>query len=127
MIKYQHSTGAEQGSFPPFPVGDELVLTSVSLHGIGPDDIVVLRIEIGWANPGTFDMGELEVLLRRDAPDGEAVEWYLESCFLSAVTRIEYRTTGGLPDQVYYLCVRSTDQLAVMNGPYRLEGRVEAR
>ncbi|MFC3800634.1 hypothetical protein [Cohnella sp. GCM10012308] len=126
MIKYKHNTGAEHGSFPPFPIREEIVLTSVSLHGIESGDEIVLRIEIGWSNPGTFDMGELEVTLRKDAPDGEMVEWSLESCFLSAVTRLEYRTTGGLPDQVYYLCVRSTEGLAIMNGPYRLEGRVEA-
>ncbi|SFB44465.1 hypothetical protein SAMN05216312_108158 [Cohnella sp. OV330] len=125
MIKYKHSTGTEQGSFPPFPIRDEIVLTSVSLHGIDPGDEVVLRIEIGWSNPGTFDMGELEVILKKDDPNGATVEWSLESCFLSAVTRLEYRTTGGMPDQVYYLCVRSTEGLAVMNGPYRFEGRVE--
>lgn len=126
MIKYKHSTGAELGSFAPFEIREEIVLTSVSLHRIDPGDEVVLHIEIGWSNPGTFDMGELEVMLKKDDPHGETIEWSLESCFLSAVTQLECRMTGGLPDQVYYLCVRSAEGLAVMNGPYRLEGRVEA-
>ncbi|MEK0316737.1 hypothetical protein [Cohnella sp. 56] len=127
MIKYQHRTGATLGSFVPFLVGGELVLTSVSLHGIAPGDEVIVGIEIGWANPMSLDMGELEIRLKRDAPDGETVEWSLESCFLSAVTRLEYRTTGGNPDQLYYLIVSSREQLARITGPYVLDGRVEAR
>lgn len=126
MIKYQHKTGAETGSFAPFLVGDELVLTSVSLRGIGPADDVVVRMEIGWSNPLSLDMGELEVLLRRDSASGETVDWSLESCFLSAVTRLEYRTRGGAPEQVYYLCVKSRERRARITGPYRLEGRIEA-
>lgn len=124
MIKYAHETGAAFGSFERFPVQDEIVLTSVLLQTIAPEDEIELEIEIGWDNSYSCDMGELDIMLRRDGPNGEIVYRAIESCYAGALTLLRFRTRGGAPLQIYYLTVRSDQGRALLRGPYRLKGTV---
>ncbi|CAI6032588.1 hypothetical protein [Cohnella sp. JJ-181] len=123
-MKYAQETGTAKGSFERFAVQDEIVLTALQLGGIGPADEVRIAIEVGWDNSGAWDMGELEIMLRKDSPAGEIVEWSLESCFASALTKLQYKTVGGHRTQIYYLTVRSPQGRAVICGPYWLRGGV---
>ena len=127
MIKYTHRNEAPLGSFQPFEINEtEIVLTSVVLMHIESMDQVKLQLEIGWDKPVLWDMGELEIMLRKDAPNGNIVEWSLESCFSSAVTKLEHTRTGGAPVQIYYLTVKSPDSRARIVGPYSLKGIVQS-
>ncbi|MFC3800646.1 hypothetical protein [Cohnella sp. GCM10012308] len=119
-------TGAVKDCFPRFAVRDEIVLTAVQLQDVEPKDEIKVGIEIGWDNSGAWDMGELEILLRKGSPEGEVVEWALESCFSSAFTKIAYKTIGGERSQSYYLTVRSPHGRAVISGPYWLKANVRS-
>lgn len=121
---YMHRTGTPKGSFPKFVVKDEIVLTSVQVRETGSSEEVTVSIEIGWDNSGAWDMGELEIMLRRDRPDGEIVYWSPESCFASVLTRLQYKSVGGASARLYYLTVRSPQARAVISGPYWLQGTV---
>ncbi|WP_314003337.1 hypothetical protein [uncultured Paenibacillus sp.] len=125
--KYSRKTGASAGSFAPFPVGkEELVLTSVYMDGLAPNDRIVLKPEIGWAKPVHWDTGELEVMLRENSPDGQVVYWTLETCFEKALTSESCTVRGGKSVKVFYLTVRSSEERAMITGPYSLQGTVFA-
>lgn len=125
MKKDIYKSGIAKGSFPPFPVeGQEVVLTSVFLKNIGPDDRIVLRLEIGWDKPLQWDMGELEIMIRMGAPNGPIVFQSTEACFFFANTKLEHTQSGGQPQQIFYLTVRSPESRARIVGPYFFEGTV---
>lgn len=127
-MKYQHKTGAIRDDYPPFTVGEtEIVLTAVTLMDIAPGDTIKLEFLIEWVKPVIWDMGELEIMIRRGAPGGVPVYWTLESCFARAKSK-EVFTHYGTEDPVmtYYLCVRSSGQRAIISGDYSLYGTVES-
>ncbi|MFB9329635.1 hypothetical protein ACFFSY_27170 [Paenibacillus aurantiacus] len=124
-MKFTQKNGAAAGTFLPFLVGDEeITLTSVLLPDTSPGDRIVLKMEIAWDKPPHWDTGELEVILRRDAPSGPLIYWTLESCFLKAryVESETVQAQGGT--QLFYLSVRSKEQRARIIGPYSLQGTV---
>ncbi|SFB44547.1 hypothetical protein SAMN05216312_108170 [Cohnella sp. OV330] len=123
-MKQRVESGAAKDSFPSFAVQDEIVLTAVQVQQVEPTDEIRIGIEIGWDNSGVWDMGELEIMLRKGGPDGEVVEWSLESCFASALTKLTYKAVGGERSQTFYLTVRSPHGRAVIRGPYWLKASV---
>ncbi|EXX86303.1 hypothetical protein BG53_06390 [Paenibacillus darwinianus] len=123
--KYSRKTGAPAGGFAPFPAGAaEIVLTSVYMDGLTPEDRIVLKPEIGWVKPAYWDTGELEVILREHSPEGPVVYWTLETCFEKALTSESCTVLCSRSEHVYYLSVRSSEARAVITGPYSLQGSV---
>jgi len=84
----------------------------------------MFEIEIGWDRPIHADLGELEIMIRRGDATGEIVEWTQESCFNSALTKIDASTEEGTPYQNYVLTVKSLGTKARIIGPYLFKGTV---
>jgi hypothetical protein len=126
MMKYSHKTEAEKGTFDPIPVTEkELVLTSVSLNNVSPGDRILLKLEVGWDKPLNWDMGELEIMIRKGRADGPIVFLASEACFYFAHTKLEHTERGGgTGHEMYYLTVRSVESRCRITGPYSLEGIV---
>ncbi|MDR9856671.1 hypothetical protein RJP21_24010 [Paenibacillus sp. VCA1] len=125
MQKNKTRVGAAEGSFTPFTVGpDEIVLTGITLEGIADGDRVVLDIDVTWLKP-MCDLGELELILRRDAPTGTVIYWTMETCFARARVREEciVRGEGGM--RHFFLTTRSSEHKAML-AAYYLEGTVYA-
>ncbi|RAV01256.1 hypothetical protein [Paenibacillus sp. YN15] len=123
--KSGYKTEAKKGEFQPFPVGEsEIVLTSVTLSGLVPADRIMLLLEIGWDKPVTWDMGELEVKIRKYSASGPIVYQMTEACFFKAHTRTKYEEGGEAGQVSYFLTVRSPELKARIVGPYSLEGAV---
>ncbi|MCY9694368.1 hypothetical protein [Paenibacillus alginolyticus] len=121
MQKYMHCNMAKEGTFTPFLVADkEIILTSVIAMHVSPGNRIVLQMEVAWEKPNNWDMGEIEINLRKDTPDGPVIYWTLESCFISAHTIVEQVEIGENPVQIYYLTVQSSEHRAVIVGPYLL-------
>jgi hypothetical protein len=109
----------------PFEVGNEVItLTGIVLTDVQPTDSIKLQIVISWEKPIVCDLGELEILLRKDDPSGEVIEWSIETCFNQSKTKLEITRTGGNSIQTYYLAVKSEDSSARITGPYTLKGIV---
>jgi hypothetical protein len=125
ILKYKIRQEAEKGAFSPFIVAaEEITLTSVTLEGIVEGDLVSLNIDISWLKP-MCDLGELEIFLRKDTPNGPVLYWTLETCFAKANTRERYSLTGEDGMRNFYLTVRSSEEKAILTG-YALEGSVSS-
>lgn len=126
MIKKSgYKTEAKKGEFQPFPVGaEEIVLTSVTLSGLVPADRVVLLLEIGWDKPLIWDMGELDIKIRKYSPAGPIVYQMTEACFFKAHTQTKYENGGEAGQISYFLTVSSPESKARIVGPYSLDGAV---
>lgn len=123
--KSGYKTGAKKGEFQPFPVGaGEIVLTAVTLSDLVPADRVMLKLEIGWDKPVHWDMGELDIRIRKNSPTGPVLYRMTESCFFKAHTRTKHEEGGETGQVSYYLTVASAEQKARIVGPYGLEGMV---
>ncbi|WP_189018734.1 hypothetical protein [Paenibacillus marchantiophytorum] len=122
MQKYTHANSAKEGTFTPFLITDkEVVLTSVIAMHVSPGNRIILQMEVAWEKPMNWDMGEIEIVLRKDAPDGPVIYWTLESCFVSAHTIVEQVEIGENPVHIYYLSVLSSEHRAIIVGPYLLK------
>ena len=125
MMKEQHKTEALKGQFPPFLISkSEIVLTSVTLRDVMPEDRVELKLTVGWDKPVHWDMGDLEIMIRKGAADGPIIFQAAEACFYRAHTKLEYTESGVSGLQIYYLTVSSAEERARVVGPYSLEGTV---
>lgn len=125
MKKLTSKTGTGKGTFDPFLVMDkEIVLTSVTLRPVSPKDRIVLKLEVAWDKPLNWDMGELEIMIRKGAVNGPIVFVTTEGCFYFAHTKLEHVEYGGPEHQIYYLTIRSAEGRARLVGPYSLEGTV---
>ncbi|MFM9330888.1 hypothetical protein [Paenibacillus mesotrionivorans] len=123
--KSGYKTEAKKGEFQPFPVGaSEIVLTSVTLSGLVPADRVLLLLEIGWDKPLNWDMGELDIRIRRNSAMGPVIYQMTEGCFFKAHTRTKYEESGQTGTVSYFLTVASPELKARIVGPYGLEGAV---
>ncbi|WP_339323816.1 hypothetical protein [Paenibacillus sp. FSL W8-0194] len=123
--KYNTRVGAAAGTFMPFTVGpDEIVLTGVTLEGIAEGDRVILDIDVSWLKP-MCDLGELELMIRRDAPDGPIIYWTMETCYAQARTREECVLAGDGTMRHFFLTARSVEHKAQL-AAYYLEGTVDA-
>jgi len=123
--KYSTRVGAAAGTFVPFAVGpDEIVLTGVTLEGIVDGDRVILDIDVSWLKP-MVDLGELELIIRRDAPNGPVIYWTMETCYFRARTREECVLSGDSAMRHFFLTARSSEHKAML-AAYFLGGTVHA-
>lgn len=125
MLKYNTKVGAAEGTFTPFTAGpDEIVLTGITLEGIADGDRVVLGIDVTWLKP-MCDLGELELILKKNTPDGPTIYWTMETCFARARMKEECVLRGESTMRHFYLTARSSEHKAML-AAYFLGGTVHA-
>ena len=125
MVIHSASSGAQLGTFEPFEIGDgEIVLTGLWLDHLDPSCRIMFEIEIGWDSPIYAHLGELEIMIRRGDATGEIVDWTQETCFNTALTKIDVSTEERSPYQNYVLTVKSPGARARITGPYLFKGTV---
>jgi hypothetical protein len=123
VVTFSASSGAQLGTFEPFEIGDEeVVLTGLWLDHLDLSSRIMFEIEIGWDKPIYADLGELEIMIRRGDATGEIVDWTQETCFNTALTKIDASTEEGAPYQNYVLTVKSPGTRARIIGPYLFKG-----
>ncbi|MCD1258088.1 hypothetical protein B5M42_004445 [Paenibacillus athensensis] len=127
MIKYSAISEAQPGTFslPLLLTTQETQLTVVALQQVEPGDRIELVYSLAWEKPAHRDIGEIELTLRRGAPDGPVVSWSEETCYQKAVStgrHSEISATAG--DLLFYLSAASFDQRAIAIGPLLLKGTV---
>ncbi|EGL14013.1 MULTISPECIES: hypothetical protein [unclassified Paenibacillus] len=110
----------------PLQAGDqEVFLCPLYLYGITPGSRILFKVSIAWSNPVTYDIGELEINIRRDHPGGPVVESSEDSRFRGGTAKMEGEDEGGAAEiAVYYLTVRSPGGKALIEGPIVFEGFV---
>lgn len=113
-------------AFVPFLVpGFEFPVARIELHGIRSGKRIEFELEIGWGKPPAADLGELEIVLRRQFAQGDEIYRSYEMCHQSAISQLEHTEYGaGSAEEAYVLLVRSPDGKAYLTGPVRMVATV---
>ncbi|WP_342427023.1 hypothetical protein [Paenibacillus sp. FSL L8-0158] len=128
MLKYSVQNKAEAGTYAlPFQVTDqESVLSTLIIPASESEGRIVIEVSLAWENPLlNWDIGELDIRLRRNDERGPMLDWLQDSCYQEGFAELSYEETGtqGQP-YVYCLTVQSADRRAVVTGPLMVRGSV---
>ncbi|WP_318628023.1 hypothetical protein [Paenibacillus polymyxa] len=128
MLKYSVQNKAEPGTYAlPFQVTDqESVLSTLIIPASEAEGRIVIEVSLAWENPLlNWDIGELDIRLRRNDEQGPMLDWLQDSCYQEGFAELIYEETGtqGEP-YVYCLTVQSADRRAVVTGPLMVRGSV---
>ncbi|MFS0839996.1 hypothetical protein [Paenibacillus sp. 1P03SA] len=127
MYKYYQKVEIDRHTHAlPLQASDqEVFLCPLYLYGITPGIRIAFKVSVAWTNPVTYDIGELELKIRRDHPGGPVVESSEDSRFRGGTAKMEGEDEGGSAEiAVYYLTVRSPGGKALIEGPILFEGFV---
>lgn len=125
MLKYTIRNQADPGTHAlPFPVTDrETTLSTIIIPTVEVHERIVIEVSLIWENPLlNWDIGELDIRLRRNDERGPVLDWVQESCYHEGTAELRYEE-GKHPDgHTYCLTVQSPDRRATITGPLIMIG-----
>ncbi|MGO4951771.1 hypothetical protein [Paenibacillus sp. DRB1-1] len=128
MLKYSVQNKAEPGTYAlPFQVAEqESVLSTLIIPASESEGRIVIEVSLAWENPLlNWDIGELDIRLRRNDERGPMLDWLQDSCYQEGFAELSYEETGEQAEPyVYCLTVQSADRRAVVTGPLIIRGSV---
>lgn len=128
MLKYSIQNKADPGThaLPIHASSEEAVLSTIIIPDAGPACRIVIEAYLEWENPLlNWDIGELDVRLRRNGVTGPVLKWTQESCYQQGRVRLSFEENGGMPEgHVYCLTVQSMDKRARITGPVEMNAHV---
>ncbi|WP_226001807.1 hypothetical protein [Paenibacillus sp. BJ-4] len=128
MLKYSVENKAEAGTHAlPFQVTEqESVLSTLIIPAGESDGRIVVEVSLAWENPLlNWDIGELDIRLRRNDVQGPLLDWLQDSCYQEGFAELRYEESGKQTEAyVYCLTVQSANRRAVVTGPLMIRGSV---
>ncbi|MGQ3478386.1 hypothetical protein [Paenibacillus sp. TY11] len=128
MLKYSVQNKAEAGTHAlPFQVTEqENVLSTLIIPASESEGRIVIEASLAWGNPLlNWDIGELDIRLRRNDEQGPVLDWLQDSCYQEGFAELSYEEMGKQAEPyVYCLTVQSSDRRAVITGPLMIRGSV---
>ncbi|QDY83924.1 hypothetical protein FQU75_11280 [Paenibacillus polymyxa] len=128
LLKYTVQNKAEAGTYAlPFQVTEqESVLSTLIIPASEAEGRIVIEVSMVWENPLlNWDIGELDIRLRRNDQQGPVLDWLQDSCYQEGYAELSYEETGTKAEpHVYCLTVQSADRRAVVTGPIMIRGSV---
>ncbi|MDY8024132.1 hypothetical protein [Paenibacillus polymyxa] len=128
MLKYSVQNKAEAGTYAlPFQVTEqESVLSTLIIPAGESEGRIVIEVSLAWENPLlNWDIGELDIRLRRNDERGPVLDWLQDSCYQEGFAELSFEETGEQAESyVYCLTVQSADRRAVVTGPLIIRGSV---
>ncbi|CAH0118483.1 MULTISPECIES: hypothetical protein [unclassified Paenibacillus] len=110
LIKYSLSSGINLGQYVfPLHIGEqEIFLSFIQMPNLTAGDHVVIEAGVSWQK--NWDIGQLQIIIRKDSPHGTIVYQAEETCFSSTYSTLRYVDREIVnPSHAYYLSVKSTD------------------
>jgi len=130
MLKYSIQNKAEPGThaLPFYASSEEAVLSTIIIPEAEPQYKIIIEAVLEWENPLlNWDIGELDVRLRRNSTSGPVLQWTQESCYERGIVRLSFEDSGPIPEgHIYCLTVQSVDNRACVTGPVELSAHVYA-
>ncbi|MBE0335671.1 hypothetical protein [Paenibacillus sp. 23TSA30-6] len=128
MLKYSVQNKADAGTHAlPFQVTEqESVLSTLIIPANESEGRIVIEVSLAWENPLlNWDIGELDIRLRRNDGQGPVLDWLQDSCYQEGFAELRYEeTVEQTAPYVYCLTVQSADRRAVVTGPLVIQGSV---
>ncbi|NMP08587.1 hypothetical protein [Paenibacillus polymyxa] len=128
LLKYTVQNKAEAGTYAlPFQVTEqEIVLSTLIIPASEAEGRIVIEVSLAWENPLlNWDIGELDIRLRRNDEQGPVLDWLQDSCYQEGFSELSYEETAQQAEpHVYCLTVQSADRRAVVTGPLMMRGSV---
>ncbi|MDP1511496.1 hypothetical protein L8C07_17740 [Paenibacillus sp. CMAA1739] len=128
LLKYTVQNKAEAGTYAlPFQVTEqESVLSTLIIPASEAEGHIAIEVSMVWENPLlNWDIGELDIRLRRNDQQGPVLDWLQDSCYQEGYAELSYEETGTQAEpHVYCLTVQSADRRAVITGPIMIRGSV---
>jgi hypothetical protein len=109
LAKYSVTTGInlEKYTFPIAVTDQEIDLCNLHLTDLVPGDHIILEAGVGWQK--NLDIGELEIMIRKDSPSGPILYQTEDTCFHTTYSVMKHIDKDIQEDtHAYYLTVKST-------------------